>query len=84
MAYAVQLFGNICSWPLVDRLGRRPLIVGGMNIMTAALLIIGGISTMKDNKDALKATVSFMTIWGFLVNFRFLTILFTMLINCRQ
>ncbi|KAF7558170.1 hypothetical protein G7Z17_g107 [Cylindrodendrum hubeiense] len=64
-AYAIQLFGNICSWPLVDRIGRRPMIVGGSITITAGLLIIGGISTV-NNKAALNATVSFMVIWGFL------------------
>ncbi|KAJ5988079.1 hypothetical protein N7481_003289 [Penicillium waksmanii] len=65
VAFAIQLFGNICSWPLVDRLGRRPMIVGGMIIMTMGLLVIGGISTI-GSSSALKATVAFMTLWGFL------------------
>ncbi|KAI0593541.1 general substrate transporter [Biscogniauxia sp. FL1348] len=64
-AFAIQILGNICSWPLIDRLGRRPMVVGGMIIMTAGLLIIGGISTI-NNSASLKATVAFMTIWGFL------------------
>ncbi|KAM9884323.1 maltose permease [Verticillium dahliae] len=64
-AYAIQLFGNMCSWPLVDRLGRRPMIVGGVFIMTALLLVIGGISTI-GSQAALSATVAFMCIWGFL------------------
>lgn len=66
VAYAIQLFGNICSWPLIDRFGRRPLIVYGTIAMTTALLIIGGISTLK-SQPALKATVALMTIWGYLV-----------------
>ncbi|KAI5918150.1 general substrate transporter [Camillea tinctor] len=64
-AFAIQLFGNVCSWPLIDRLGRRPMVVGGMITMTAGLLIIGGISTL-NNPASLKATVAFMTLWGFL------------------
>ncbi|KAL2214751.1 general substrate transporter [Sarocladium strictum] len=64
-ANAIQLFGNICSWPLVDRLGRRPMIVGGAFVMTALLLVIGGISTI-NSSPALSATVAFMVIWGFL------------------
>ncbi|KAK0382788.1 hypothetical protein NLU13_9883 [Sarocladium strictum] len=64
-ANAIQLVGNICSWPLVDRLGRRPMIVGGAFVMTALLLVIGGISTIK-SAHALNATVAFMVIWGFL------------------
>ncbi|KAI6423315.1 hypothetical protein MCOR22_011351 [Pyricularia oryzae] len=64
-AYAIQLVGNMCSWPLIDWLGRRPLVVGGMFVMTAGLLLIGGISTI-NNAPSLKATVAFMTVWGFL------------------
>ncbi|KAL2810339.1 general substrate transporter [Aspergillus granulosus] len=61
-AFAIQLFGNICSWPLVDRLGRRPMIVF---IMTGGLLLIGLIS-ISESAPALKTTVAFMTVWGFL------------------
>ncbi|KAM5373899.1 hypothetical protein ACJZ2D_006728 [Fusarium nematophilum] len=64
-ANAIQLFGNMCSWPLVDRLGRRPMIVGGCFTMTSLLLVIGGISTIGSG-PALSATVAFMVIWGFL------------------
>ncbi|KAJ5703543.1 hypothetical protein N7493_011468 [Penicillium malachiteum] len=64
-AYAVQLFGNICSWLLVDRLGRRPMIVGGMFVITIGLFIIGCIS-INGSAAALKATAAFMTLWGFL------------------
>lgn len=63
-AYAMQMLGNICSWPLIERVGRRRLIVGGCIFMTANLLTIGGVSTIK-TAPALKATVSLMAIWGF-------------------
>ncbi|KAJ3958663.1 hypothetical protein N0V92_004745 [Colletotrichum tropicale] len=56
-AFAVQLFGNMCSWPLIDRVGRRPMIVGGCFVMTATLLLIGGIGTLENNQKALMATV---------------------------
>ncbi|KPM36574.1 hypothetical protein AK830_g10004 [Neonectria ditissima] len=65
VANAIQLVGNIASWPLVDRFGRRPMIVGGCFTMTALLLVIGGISTI-GSPAALNATVAFMVIWGFL------------------
>ncbi|KAJ4325901.1 hypothetical protein N0V84_003287 [Fusarium piperis] len=65
IAYAIQLVGNMCSWPLIDRLGRRPLIVGGCFVMTGLLLVIGGISTIGSG-PSLSATVAFMVIWGFL------------------
>ncbi|KAH6887449.1 general substrate transporter [Thelonectria olida] len=64
-AFAIQLVGNICSWPLVDRVGRRPLVVGGTIVITVGLLIIGGISTLH-SQASLNATVAFMVIWGFL------------------
>ncbi|KAH7123244.1 general substrate transporter [Dactylonectria estremocensis] len=64
-AYAIQLVGNIAAWPLVDRVGRRPMIVGGCITITAGLLVIGGVSTV-NSQEALKATVALMVIWGFL------------------
>ncbi|KAI8258704.1 General alpha-glucoside permease [Colletotrichum sp. SAR11_239] len=64
-AYAIQFVGNMTSWPLVDRYGRRPLIVGGVCTMTAILLLIGGISTI-GTQTSLSATVAFMVIWGYL------------------
>lgn len=67
VAFSVQLFGNMCSWPLIDRFGRRPLVVGGMFVMTASLLVIGGISTI-NTKPTLKATVALMALWGWLVS----------------
>ncbi|TDZ34380.1 Major facilitator-type transporter ecdC [Colletotrichum spinosum] len=66
VCYSIQLFGNICSWFLVERTGRRPLIVGGTIAMTALLLLIGGISVIKNNNQALTAVVAFMAVWGFI------------------
>ncbi|RDW87847.1 hypothetical protein BP5796_03541 [Coleophoma crateriformis] len=65
VAYAIQLFGNLCSWSLIDRYGRRTLVVYGTIVMTASLLIIGGISTI-NSSNSLKATVALMCIWGFI------------------
>ncbi|KAH9894604.1 general substrate transporter [Xylariomycetidae sp. FL2044] len=65
-SYAIQFLGNIISWPLVDRLGRRPLFVGGSIIMTALLLVIGGVSLIPGTAGA-KAMVGLMAVWGFLV-----------------
>lgn len=67
ISYSLQLLGNILSWPLVDRLGRRPLIVWGTAALAAVLLVIGGISTINKSKPVLSAVVAFMSIWGFLV-----------------
>ncbi|KAK1852428.1 maltose permease [Colletotrichum chrysophilum] len=62
-AYALQLIGNICSLFLVERTGRRPLMVGGSATISAGLLLIGLIN-ITPNPASLKATVAFMTIWG--------------------
>lgn len=66
VSYAIQLLGNFASLFLVDRIGRRPMIVYGTFAITALLLIIGGLGTMEDNQTALKAVVGFMSFWGFL------------------
>ncbi|PLB46475.1 maltose permease [Aspergillus steynii IBT 23096] len=65
-AYAIQLVGNIMSWFLVERLGRRPLITYGAMILTALLAVIGGIGTLPtSNKSAQTGIVALMAIWGF-------------------
>ncbi|KAJ0413212.1 maltose permease [Aspergillus carlsbadensis] len=65
-AYAIQLVGNIMSWFLIERFGRRPLITYGSMILTSLLLIIGCISVPSGNQDAKTAMVALMAIWGFL------------------
>ncbi|KAM5343609.1 hypothetical protein ACJ41O_012146 [Fusarium nematophilum] len=64
-AYAIQLVGNIMSWFFVERLGRRPMIAYGNIVLTALLLVIGGISTIKSSQHGLNAMVALMAIWGF-------------------
>lgn len=66
--YSIQLLGNICSWFLVERVGRRPLIVWGTIAMTALLLVIGGLGVPKSNQSALTAMVALMALWGFIVS----------------
>ncbi|KAJ4249856.1 hypothetical protein NW762_012199 [Fusarium torreyae] len=69
ISYSIQLLGNIASWFVVDRLGRRPLAVYGLFTMTTTLLVIGGLGTIQNSKAALTATVALMSIWGFLYQF---------------
>ncbi|KAI8226404.1 General alpha-glucoside permease [Colletotrichum sp. SAR 10_96] len=66
VCYSIQLLGNICSWFLVKRTGRRPLIVWGIISMSALLLLIGGLSVIENNQQALAAVVALMALWGFL------------------
>ncbi|KAJ4204142.1 hypothetical protein NW759_014979 [Fusarium solani] len=69
ISYSIQLLGNITSWFVVDRVGRRPLAVYGLMAMTATLLVIGGLGTIQDSRAALTATVALMSVWGFLYQF---------------
>lgn len=64
-AFAIQIAGNIVSWFLVDRVGRRPLFNGGAYVMTCLLLVIGGLGTLT-TRPALLATTALMCLWGFL------------------
>ncbi|KAI1334133.1 general substrate transporter [Xylariaceae sp. FL0016] len=64
-SYAIQFVGNIISWSLIDRLGRRPLFVGGLFVMTALLLLIGGVSLIH-GENGMKAMVGLMAVWGFI------------------
>lgn len=68
ISYSIQLLGNIISWFLVDRIGRRPLAVHGYIIMTATLLVIGGLGTAKNSKAVTNAVIALMSFWGFLVS----------------
>lgn len=43
------------------------MIVYGMFVITATLLVIGGVGTIQNDKAAIQATVALMTLWGFLV-----------------
>ncbi|OGM49208.1 hypothetical protein ABOM_004035 [Aspergillus bombycis] len=64
-AYAIQLFGNMCSWPLIERIGRRSMLVYGSTIMTVGLLVIGCVN-IRITDASLKATVALMCLWGWL------------------
>jgi hypothetical protein len=41
----VSLLGNICSWFIVDRLGRRNTQFYGLLLLTAVLMITAGLAT---------------------------------------
>ncbi|KAF9880507.1 hypothetical protein CkaCkLH20_02461 [Colletotrichum karsti] len=49
----ISLIGNVMSWYLVDRMGRRSLTVNGLAILTVILLVTGGLAmpgTLATNK----------------------------------
>ncbi|KAH0420497.1 hypothetical protein CcaCcLH18_13989 [Colletotrichum camelliae] len=49
----ISLIGNVMSWYLVDRMGRRSLTVNGLAVLTVILLVTGGLAlpgTLATNK----------------------------------
>ncbi|OAL37866.1 hypothetical protein AYO20_02699 [Fonsecaea nubica] len=65
--------GNICSWFLVDRVGRRPLTLWGMVMLTLILLITGGLVVISGlavsgTPPAIKGTIALIQLFAFVYN----------------
>ncbi|KAG9235732.1 general substrate transporter [Amylocarpus encephaloides] len=60
----VSLVGNICSWFVVDNLGRRNVQFYGLLLLTALLLIIAGLATVATH-GALVASCALMIFYCF-------------------
>jgi SP family general alpha glucoside:H+ symporter-like MFS transporter len=63
----VSMFGNVCSWDLVDRLGRRFLTLWGTGVLTILLLIVGGLATA-GSPNCIKGAISLMILYGWIYN----------------
>ncbi|EXJ69699.1 uncharacterized protein A1O5_06770 [Cladophialophora psammophila CBS 110553] len=59
--------GNVCSWFLVDRVGRRPLTLWGMVMLTLILLITGGLAA-SGTPPAIKGTITLLLLFSFVYN----------------
>ncbi|RVX75580.1 hypothetical protein B0A52_00933 [Exophiala mesophila] len=59
--------GNVCSWFLVDRLGRRPLTFWGMIILTALLMVTGGLA-IAATPGAIQGTIALLLLYCFIYN----------------
>ncbi|KAL2847399.1 general substrate transporter [Aspergillus pseudodeflectus] len=58
--------GNMVSWPLVDRIGRRGLILSGLLFCTVSMLLIAVLGCFPEKgRPLLIAQVAFMAVWGF-------------------
>ncbi|RDW87540.1 hypothetical protein BP5796_03234 [Coleophoma crateriformis] len=64
---AVSMFGNICSWELVDRVGRRNLTLWGSISLTFVLMLAGGLATA-GTPGAIKGCLAVMVFYGFVYN----------------
>ncbi|KAJ9650158.1 hypothetical protein H2198_010520 [Neophaeococcomyces mojaviensis] len=62
-----SMFGNVCSWDLVDRLGRRFMTFWGSLILTILLLITGGLATAGDTRS-IKGAIALMILYGWIYN----------------
>ena len=63
----VSCFGNICSWWLIDRVGRRNLTLWGTMLLTVILLLCGGLAAAGTTKS-IKACIAFMIVYGWFYN----------------
>ncbi|KAL1413457.1 hypothetical protein Q8F55_001224 [Vanrija albida] len=59
----VLLFGVLCSFYLVDKAGRRPLLIMGGIVMCVCNLIVGGMGVIGVNSSTGSAMIAMMAIW---------------------
>lgn len=58
--------GSMSSWYLIEKIGRRWLILGGLITCTISLFLIGILSNfLSVSTSIVKAQVGFMAIWAF-------------------
>ncbi|KAL3466523.1 general substrate transporter [Aspergillus heterothallicus] len=65
--HGLAMAGNICSWFLVDRVGRRPLTFWGHLSLTVILLLVASLGTA-GSPGAVKASVGFIVMYNFFYN----------------
>jgi MFS transporter, SP family, general alpha glucoside:H+ symporter len=62
-AQALSIAGNIGAFLIIDRIGRRPLLLWAFGFLTVLLCVTGGLGTMTTNPSAVlgKCTVSLLS-----------------------
>lgn len=65
--HGISMSGNIVSWYLVDRVGRRPLTFWGTVSVTLILIICASLATA-GTPTAIKGSVAFILIYNFFYN----------------
>lgn len=63
----LSMVGNVISWDLIDRVGRRGLTLYGTMVLTVVLWIMGGLAVAGSPGD-LKGTVAMILLYCFLYN----------------
>lgn len=77
----LSMAGNICSWFLIDRVGRRSLSFWGMVTLTTTLLITGGLA-VSATPGAIKGTVALLLLYCFVFNFTIGATAYTIATEC--
>ncbi|KAG7833886.1 hypothetical protein KL943_003182 [Ogataea angusta] len=67
-AQALSISGVISSWFIIDRFGRRPLMIGGMVAITILNLLIATTGMDKSNIPAMKTSSGFMAMYNYVYN----------------
>ncbi|KAK9779959.1 putative Major facilitator superfamily (MFS) profile domain-containing protein [Seiridium cardinale] len=65
--HGISMAGNICSWFLVDNVGRRPLTLYGTCIVTVILMVCAGLA-VQGSTSAIKGSVAMLLIYNFFYN----------------
>jgi MFS transporter, SP family, general alpha glucoside:H+ symporter len=74
----LSIAGNVVSWFLVDRIGRRSLIMGGVAALSVCLWLMGGLA-VAGTVGTSKAAVSTILIYSFAYNVGIGAVCFTIL-----
>ncbi|SPO07368.1 related to maltose permease [Cephalotrichum gorgonifer] len=65
--HGLSMLGNICSWFLIDRVGRRTLTFWGTFSITAILLVFAGLAA-EGSPGAIRGSVGLILIYNFFYN----------------
>jgi MFS family permease len=63
----LSMFGNVCSWFLTDRAGRRRLTLWGIGVLSVLLLLTGGLA-VSATRGAIKGTVALLLVYCYVFN----------------
>lgn len=63
----LSMMGNICSWFLIDKVGRRNLTFWGMVTLSILLLVTGGLAVAA-TPGAIKGTVALLLLYCYVFN----------------
>lgn len=63
----LSMLGNITSWFLIDRVGRRGLTIWGLVLLTVILMVTGGLA-VAGTPAAIKGTVALLLVYCYFYN----------------